>query len=356
MPKPLTIAITGLDTKQNPYPGPAVARSLRDDPEFRDARVIGLTYDVGCTGNYRTDLFDAIFMSAYPSDSESLIMSRIGMIHDEDPIDVLIPALDTEIATFARLASRLEGMGIRTLLPSEEVIKARQKANLFHLGQQVGLDVPRTVVLNSDKQLKPELRGMAYPVVVKGCMVDAIICHDEEEAEAAYRRMLREWGYPVLLQERVAGEEFDVAMVCDADHEIVGMVPMKKFGISDQGKAFSGVTIEYPELAEWARMAAKKLRWVGPAELEVMRLFQDNSFAIMEINARFPAWIYLSAAAGCNLPAAAVRLALGRDPGPLDPEYGKLFFRNTRAMITNISDTYTNLVVTGKTSYAKELA
>lgn len=354
MSRPLTIAITGLDTKQNPYPGPAVARALRQDEEFRQARIIGLTYDVACTGNYRSDLFDAVHMSAYPSDTEALIMSRLKMIHAQDPIDALIPALDTEIATFARLAGALGEMGIKTLLPSEAVIKARQKSNLWHLGSTLGIHVPRTVVLNSLKQLKHELEGMAYPVVIKGHMVDAVLCDDEEEAEAAYMRLLAEWGYPVLLQERVSGEEFDVAMLCDHDHNAVGMVPMKKFGISDQGKAFSGVTIEYPELAAWARETVKKLQWVGPCELEIMRLFQDGGYSIMEINARFPAWIYLSAAAGCNLPAACVRLALGQDPGKLAPEQGAVFFRNTKAVVTDIGDHYTRLMVHGSASYEGE--
>ena len=57
----------------------------------------------------------------------------------------------------------------------------------------------------------------------------------------------------------------------------------------------------------------------------------------MEINPRFPAWIYLSAGAGQNQPAALVKMALGEKVEPMT-EYnaGKLFIRYSWDMVVDV--------------------
>jgi carbamoyl-phosphate synthase large subunit len=58
---------------------------------------------------------------------------------------------------------------------------------------------------------------------------------------------------------------------------------------------------------------------------------------IMEVNPRFPAWIYLTAASGQNQPAALVKMALGENVVPYKTyEVGKMFIRYSWDLITNI--------------------
>jgi carbamoyl-phosphate synthase large subunit len=57
----------------------------------------------------------------------------------------------------------------------------------------------------------------------------------------------------------------------------------------------------------------------------------------MEINPRFPAWIYLTAGAGQNQPAALVRLALGQEVKPFEKyAVGKMFIRYSWDQIVDI--------------------
>ena len=73
-------------------------------------------------------------------------------------------------------------------------------------------------------------------------------------------------------------------------------------------------------------------------ELEIMRTAK-NELYIMEINPRFPAWIYLSVGAGQNQPASLVKLALGEKVLPFSNyDAGKLFIRYSWDMIVNVSD------------------
>ena len=78
--------------------------------------------------------------------------------------------------------------------------------------------------------------------------------------------------------------------------------------------------------------------WNGPCEIEVVR-GHDGVYDLIEINPRFPAWVFLSAAAGMNLPRQAVELAAGRLPAPLsDYAAGALFVRISIDQIAHIGD------------------
>ena len=77
---------------------------------------------------------------------------------------------------------------------------------------------------------------------------------------------------------------------------------------------------------------------------------KNGEYHLIEINPRFPAWVYLSAGAGMNLPYAAVDLALGRKPS-IASEYtvGTLFVRISIDQIARIED-FQSMVTTGEVS------
>ena len=60
----------------------------------------------------------------------------------------------------------------------------------------------------------------------------------------------------------------------------------------------------------------------------------------MEVNPRFPAWAYLSAGAGVNLPHAVAQLAAGQVPPSFEEGYraGTMFVRISLDQIADIKD------------------
>jgi carbamoyl-phosphate synthase large subunit len=113
---------------------------------------------------------------------------------------------------------------------------------------------------------------------------------------------------------------------------------MRKLFITDKGKAWAGVTIDDNLLIEQASKFVSATKWRGGCELEIM-LTADGKPYIMEVNPRFPAWIYLAAAAGQNQPAALVKLALGQNVPPFkNYEIGKVFIRYSWDKIIDISE------------------
>jgi carbamoyl-phosphate synthase large subunit len=73
-----------------------------------------------------------------------------------------------------------------------------------------------------------------------------------------------------------------------------------------------------------------------------------GEYRLVEINPRFPAWIYLSVGVGRNLPEALVLLALGETlPNFEDVQAGTLFIRYAKELIVSLAD-YESVVMTGQ--------
>jgi carbamoyl-phosphate synthase large subunit len=229
-------------------------------------------------------------------------------------------------------------MGIGLLLPTREQLELRSKVNLAVLGRRAGIRVPTTMVITDADELYRAHDTVPYPFFVKGVFYGATLAHGLEEALAAYHKVVAQWGVPVILQTQVAGEELDVVGVGDGEGGLLGAVPMKKMLLTDKGKGWAGITVRDPELHAVAEAFAKATRWRGPFEVEVMR-DADGRYHLIEVNPRFPAWCYLSAAAGVNLPRMAALLAAGRKvPKPRDYDVGAMFVRISLDQVARLGD------------------
>ena len=82
-----------------------------------------------------------------------------------------------------------------------------------------------------------------YPLVIKGKYYDAIIAYNAEQAQSAFNRISAKWGLPIIVQEFIRGQEFNVTGLGDGKGNAVSIVPMRKLYITDKGKAWSGISI-----------------------------------------------------------------------------------------------------------------
>lgn len=345
--RPVTVAVTGINARpDNPGPGLAVARCLKESRHL-DARVTGLGYDVFDPGHYLPQWCDASHLMPYPSVGEETYMARLAALHEANRFDVLLPCLDSELPTLSRLVPWLDKLGVATMLPTAEQIRLRSKDRLAELAQEAKIDCPATKSLFREDFFRAAAsEGFEYPLVVKGLFYDAKVAHTPDEAVAAFRRIAGEWGLPVLAQKFAPGEEINLTGLGDGEGRLLGAVMMKKRALTDKGKAWAGVSIHDEALLAAARRLVAATRWRGPLEVEVMR-GADGRLSLIEINPRFPAWVYLSVGVGQNLPEMLVRLALGEmvaEPPPAPA--GILFIRYAQEVIVPLSD-FEAVVTTG---------
>jgi carbamoyl-phosphate synthase large subunit len=335
-----TIAVTGLSATDNPAPGLAVLRCLQRERDERQ-RLIGFAYDALDSGIYAADVVDDVFMLPYPSSSPDSFLDRICEIHERLALSVIVPTLDAELPIFIALAPRLRELGIATLLPTREQLELRSKANLHRLASRAGFRTPQTAVVHDVEELRRVQSQLGYPFFVKGPYYGAKLVASFEDALAAFQVTAADWGFPIIVQACVPGsvrEERNVVALGDGRGGLLGAVAMKKLAVTDKGKGWAGITIRAPELIATAERFVRATHWCGPFELEVV-LDPDGTHYVIEINPRFPAWVYLAAAAGLNLPQRAVAIAMGEQAGDSsDYRVGTMFVRTALDQIADISD------------------
>ncbi len=332
----ITVAVTGLNAVDSPGPGIAVIRGVRDGKDY-EVHIIGLSYESLEPGIYMEGMADKTYQIPYPSAGSEALLNRLEYIQEKEKIDVLIPNFDAELYNFIKLSPKLREMGIETFLPTAEQFEARDKVNLFAFCSKNNFYVPRDKTIYSTSELPGLVKEFGYPLVVKGKYYEASICQTLEQAQKAFHKLEAKWGLPIIVQEFITGTEINIAALGDGTGTTISAVPMRKLFITDKGKAWAGVTLEDQSLVDLAKKFIKVTKWKGGFELEVMRTVDGKPY-IMEINPRFPAWIYLTVGAGQNQPEALVKMALGQKVKPYDKyEVGKVFIRYSWDMIIDIA-------------------
>jgi carbamoyl-phosphate synthase large subunit len=342
----VTVAVTGLNNIDSPGPGIPVIRGIRES-KFFNVRIIGLAYEHLEPGIYMNELVDKTYMIPYPSEGKDALFKRLLEIHAKEKLDVIIPNFDAELFSFIKLEKKLEGIGIKTYLPSLEQFEERNKSNLSAYGEKYGVNVPSGNEAYSTSDLNNILRSMNYPVMIKGKYYDAYAAYSVEQAVNYFIRLSAKWGFPVIVQEFIRGTEVNVVALGDGKGNLIAAVPMRKQYITEKGKAWGGITIQDPVMLDLAKRIISQTKWKGGMELELIRS-TDHKLYLIEINPRIPAWVYLAVGAGQNIPEALLMLTLGMEVIPYNSyDVGKMFVRYSYDMIVDL-ELFSRLTTTGE--------
>lgn len=335
--KIIVIAVTALNAIDSPGPGVAVIRAIRECRDF-EVRIIGLSYESLEPGLYMHDIVDKSYQIPYPSSGTDALLARLIHINEIEHIDLIIPNFDAELFNFIKLRDKLREIGIRTFLPELTQFEARDKIKLHQFGIKHGLRIPKDKIIHQVNDLAVVADQLGYPLVVKGKFYDAIVANTLELAQKAFYKIQAKWGLPIIVQEFINGTEINIAALGDGEGNVISVIPMRKLYITDKGKAWAGITLDDSSFIELARKFVRVTKWRGGCELEVVQTADGKPY-ILEVNPRFPAWIYLTAAAGQNQPAALVKMALGEKVEPFtDYEVGKIFVRYAWDLITDVRE------------------
>lgn len=334
----ITIAVTGLNNIDSPGPGIPVIRALKESTLF-DVRVIGLSYESLEPGLYMHDLVDKSYTIPMPTAGSSVLLDRLIYINNKENIDVIIPNFDAELHNFIRLVPSLkQQLNIATFLPTQEQFESRHKSVLYEFGEANDVKVPFAKMIFSANEINGLKDEFTYPLVIKGKYYDASIAATPEQAINYFYKISAKWGLPIIVQEFVSGNEVNVTAIGDGKGNCIGAVPMRKLYITDKGKAWAGVALDDEKLIDITNRVIGNSKWKGGCELEFIKT-KNNEYYLLEMNPRFPAWVYLAVGCGQNHPEALVQLALGESPKPFENyEHGKMFVRYSYDQIVSMSE------------------
>ena len=342
----LTIGVSGISASDNPGPGTGIARSLKEDRDL-DVAVVGLAYDALEPGIYMEWLFESSYTLPYPSSDGPDFIQRLLEIKDQAGLDFVIPNLDVELPLYIKYADELAQHGIGTFLPTMRQFRLRGKDKLPEVAKLIDVDVPETFVVSSEEALHEACGKLGFPVMVKGAYYQAFRADAAWQAAAHFRNIAAEWGFPVIVQQMVTGDEINLVGVGDGCGGMLGFTAMKKVSITSLGKVWAAVTLTNPLLNEAAARFTAATTWRGPFERECSYNRDDERLFLIEINPRFPAWSYFATGVGINLPSRMVRHATGRTTETSsDYDAGKFFMRYTYEMVTDMS-CFQNVILRG---------
>jgi len=345
--KNITIAVTALNAIDSPGPGIAVIRGLKES-EFYNVKIVGLAYEILEPGIYMEDMVDKVYQIPYPSSGFDAMLERFKYIQEKEKIDVVIPNFDAELMTFIKLKPYFNKMGIQLLIPTKEQFEERLKGNLIEFGKKHGIKVPKSETIFQINELEDALKEFEYPVVIKGKFYDAYIATSFEQAREFYFKVSAKWGAPIIIQEFIKGNEFNITALGDGKGTLMGAVPMRKTFITDKGKAWAGISIDDPKLIKIANDIISKTKWAGGLEIELMKEDKTDDLYLLEINPRFPAWLYLANGCGQNHPEMLVKIVMNEKVEPFKKYHvGKMFIRYSQDMICDL-DKYEKISIHGE--------
>jgi carbamoyl-phosphate synthase large subunit len=343
----INVAITGLHRGNNPQPGAAVAAGLRR--RFPDLRIVGLSYDPLESGLYCHDggRPDVAYLMPFPGAGAKATLDRLDKILQTEPIDYLIPCLDSELDNYIQLQPELKSRGIGCLLPSQQALDDRAKSNLDAFCGQLEVPTPRTLMANDPDTLAALALQLGYPVYVKGRFYEAHLATTPKELYEAFASIASVWGTPVLVQEMVVGEEYDILGLGDGEGGLLASCSIRKMLRTSAGKGFAGVVVADPDLDELVARVIGALRWAGPFELEFIKV-PGKPHALFEMNPRFPAWVDFPSQIGCNMPARLLEQLIGLDATPLQTcTPGQMFIRHSIDLVADIAEV-AEMTITGR--------
>jgi carbamoyl-phosphate synthase large subunit len=316
-----------MNAVDSPGPGVPVLRSLKESK--LNPQLIGFAYGALEPGNFMTDLLENSFLLPYPSSGPEVLLERIRYIHSIKKLDVIIPTLDSELDNYITISAQLKEMGVHIFLPGRKELHTRDKTYLKESLENTGVLLPETITVQDVSAIRQATDKIGFPLFVKGVFYEAYLAHNYEEAVGSFYALAAKWGVPVILQKYVSGEECNVCALAK-DGDMIGGVVMKKLFLTDKGKAWAGVTIDSEEAKLTSKKILQFIKWNGGCELEFIIENKTGKMYLLEINPRFPAWVYLATASGQNLPDALLRICLGEEvPKFTSYDIGKLFVRHS---------------------------
>ncbi|MBU4486388.1 MAG: ATP-grasp domain-containing protein [Candidatus Delongbacteria bacterium] len=333
----ITVAVSGINTIDNPGPGAGICRALKESG--MDIRTIGLAYDALEPGIYLDHIIDKSDIMPYPSGSREAFIERIKDIHAKEKIDVIISALDAELPIYMDIEPVLEEIGIKMLIPTKEMFRTRDKLRLKELAEKIGVKAPEYISCASTTDLHNAVDKLEFPCMVKGPFYEAYKAYTIGEAESYFTKIAMAWGYPIIVQKFIEGDEYDVIGCGDGKGNDMGVFAIRKMTITKLGKVWNAVSVRNERLIEATKKVVKGLSWRGGFEFEVLLENKTQEIYVLEINPRFPAWVYFPAGCGINLPARMVQFLTGQKyESHSDYKSGKLMIRYTNELVKDIKD------------------
>ena len=295
--KPLTVMVTGAG-------GPGIAGtiySLRNNPDNRPIKIIGVDADIDAVGRHLVDSFTVVPRASSPNFIDYIVSLALNF-----RIDVILPQNTAELPKLAAESARFKERNIAVAISSAATMDiANNKYETMLAAKRIGIPVPKTILVKSSRKLRAAAKSLGYPD--KTVIVKPPVSHGGKGFHILTRTYLTDES-ELLVSEYLPGREYSVDAFRGGGWNIV--VPRVREKIRD-GISFRTKIDLRSDLIKWSLDLAREL------DLEYAFGFQFKENAegvphLIECNPRVQGTMVASTLAGTNIIYAAVAHAAGK--------------------------------------------
>lgn len=307
----------------------SVGRSNRLLRDFRQALPAGGLVFATDASTGAPALREADRAFVVPKFTDPSYVDRLVAICGEHDVGLLVTRHDRELALLAGERERFLAVGTFPVVSEPRVIarcEDKWDANRFLDG--CGLATPRTWLSLREARFALDSREVSYPVIVKprrgSTSIGVEEASDPRELALVYDlAVLRETkrvpssGHAaaeesVLIQERLAGDEYGIDVINDLLGRYVTTFVRRKVQMRG-GNTDRAVTVENEELMALGRTLGERLGHVGSLDCDVF-VSPGSAPVVIDLNPRIGGGLPFSHMAGANLAAALVAWRQGETP------------------------------------------
>ena len=262
-----------------------------------------------------------LVLPSYTDDAARFANAIVEFVRDH-PTRVLLPTADESIAAMAPRRGQLAALGcVLALAPDSALDIANDKNRTLEIARGLGIDQPKSMLIESIEDLHVALAEFDFPFVLKPTMswtgkttsrlgpTDVV---DKDEAVEATERFLA-GGSPVLAQQWASGRREGVTLFI-VDGEVLAGCGHVAHRTSPQLGGASVVRESIPlpaDIYDSAVRLAGTIGIQGACEVEFRR-DADNRALLMEINPRLAGTIENAVQAGVDFPLMIWQWATGQ--------------------------------------------
>lgn len=290
-----TIAITGVSAHHIPMPGLSLAKAIKQvGAPFHLACFAENYYDTGC---YREDLFDHIILMKFSLHQKELL-KKIRSLRRKINLCAIIPTLDRHIEIFIHLEKELMALGIHLLLPTLDSLKQVYHFP-FETWAHASLTIPNSILIEHIRDIPVIIQKIGYPAVLKKIGPDKScikIVYSREELESDYRALPSQHPKSIyFLQQFVEGEHFAVFGFAAKQGALTNVIVIKVVQSCAYGKTWMATHMSDAVAAPFSALLQSivhHLQWRGPIEIDCIRDRYHEKIYCIDINPRFPSWVF----------------------------------------------------------------
>jgi predicted ATP-grasp superfamily ATP-dependent carboligase len=270
-----------------------------------------------------------------PSVDAGAFVEAVARIVDLEGADILLPLTDTSAPLLLGLRARRPNL--RIPFPSLSTYESvSDKAELARVAAEQGVPVPRQIVLAAAGEEDPSsiarrvAEKLGWPVVLKPARsavqsqgsvrkfgVRTAFAPDSLKAELGG---FPPEAYPILVQERIAGEGLGAFLLGDAEGRLLASFAHRRIREKPPTGGVSVYRESVPlrdDLREYSERILSRVRWPGALMLEFKEDASTGTPYLMEANGRFWGSLQLAVDAGVDFPRLLVESALGCAVAPV---------------------------------------